>query len=345
MVTKAIVATRPEDVVVLIPTLNEAQHIETVLGALLDDDAFARRTRVIVADGGSTDATRDIVVALERRYANVTLIDNPGRTQSHAMNLLLGPDFADAKVIIRCDAHAAYPQGFIAGLVAALDARPDAASIVIPMDAVANDEFFQTGLALVADSKLGAGGSPHRGGAMSGFVDHGHHAAFRAEVFRELGGYDTSFRANEDAEYDRRLTNEGHRIWLQSDIRIGYYPRTNVQRLWRQYHHYGMGRARTCFKHGVRPATRQMIPLFHAILLILSLALLPFTILGLVWPAFYLGVMAVAAISVAWGKRSWCGLVAFPALITMHTAWGLGFLSAVPLGLRMRAAAQAATPA
>ncbi|OWU73017.1 hypothetical protein ATO3_13980 [Marinibacterium profundimaris] len=339
------VATRPEDVVVLIPTLNEAQHIETVLGALLDDDAFARRTRVIVADGGSTDATRDIVGALQRRYANVSLMHNPGQTQSHAMNLLLGPDFADARVIVRCDAHADYPRGFLSRLVATLDAHPDAASIVISMDAVAKDEFFQTGLALIADSKLGAGGSPHRGGAVSGFVDHGHHAAFRAEVFRTLGGYDTTFRANEDAEYDRRLTNAGHLIWLQSDIRIGYYPRSNVQRLWRQYHHYGMGRARTCFKHGVRPAVRQLIPLCHAVLLIMSLAILPFTSLGLVWPAFYLGVVATAAVSVAWANRCWCGLVAFPALICMHTAWGLGFLSAVPIGLRMRSTEQAATPA
>ena len=39
----------------------------------------------------------------------------------------------------------------------------------------------------------------------SGYVDHGHHAAFRAASFKAIGGYDETFSHNEDAEFDGAL--------------------------------------------------------------------------------------------------------------------------------------------
>ncbi|AJE47795.1 glycosyltransferase family 2 protein [Celeribacter indicus] len=319
--------TPADQVVILIPTLNEAAHIAGVLDQILSEDRLAQGARVIVADGGSTDGTTEIVGDLAAtRYRNLRLIDNPKRTQAHAMNMLLKPDFAGTTVAIRVDAHAQYPRDFVSRLVAELDARPGVASVVIPMDAVPTESCFRRGLAYVADTKLGAGGSPHRGGTASGYVDHGHHAAFRLETFRILGGYDTSFIANEDAEYDRRLGKSGRRIWLESSIRIGYYPRDTIAGLWKQYFRYGVGRARNCLKHGDRPALRQMIPVIHVVLLALSLLALPFTAWGWLWPVLYAGLLSAVAVAMALRHRSLCGLVALPALATMHTAWGLGFL-------------------
>lgn len=335
--------TPAERVVVLIPTLNEAQHIADVLEQLMAQDQMAQLARVVVADGGSTDQTREIVTGLTTRYPNLALIDNPNRTQAHAMNMLLGADYAGYDIAIRCDAHARYPSDFISRLVHEIDRRPDAASIVIPMDAVPADNCFRRGLAFVADSKLGAGGSPHRGGVASGYVDHGHHAAFRLDAFRALGGYDTSFIANEDAEYDRRLGKARRRIWLEADIRIGYFPRDTLRGLWRQYFKYGVGRARNCLKHGDIPAPRQMIPVAHVLLVGLSLLLMPFTLLGWVWPLFYLLLLSGVAIAMARQHKTLCGLVALPALAAIHTSWGLGFLSGV---LRGKSHAPAlATPA
>jgi succinoglycan biosynthesis protein ExoA len=315
------------DVIVLIPTLNEANHIRPVLHALLGNDPLSDRSMIVVADGGSTDTTCDIVQSIAADHPNLRLLHNPGRTQAAAMNILLTPEFEGADIAVRCDAHAIYPPGFVADTVAALSAH-NVASVVVTMDAVAghNAGCFRRGLALVADSRLGAGGSPHRGGAASGYVDHGHHAAFRLNAFRALGGYDSSFVANEDAEYDRRLINAGHRIWLASDIRIGYIPRDTPRGLWRQYYRYGQGRAATCLKHRIRPKLRQMIPVVHVLLMIMSLAILPFTLLGFVWPLAYSLLLLGAAVSLAWQHRTACGLVAAPALAIMHAAWGLGFL-------------------
>ncbi len=322
----------PDRVVVLIPTLNEAAHIEAVLCDLIQDDPVASRCPVIVADGGSEDDTCEIVSKLAERFDNLRLIHNPGKTQAAAMNLLLQPEFDGFDIAIRCDAHAAYPTGYVSGLAHCL-VEKDVASVVVPMDAIADSGgCFQRGLVWVADSKLGAGGSPHRGGTASGYYDHGHHAAFRMSSFRALGGYDVGFRANEDAEYDMRLIRRGDRIWLNADLRIGYFPRRSARRLWKQYWNYGVGRAQTCLKHRVRPGLRQLIPAIHTGLVLLSLLALPVTRVLLLWPLFYGIVILCIGLQVAWKHRSACGMAASLALATMHLAWGMGFLSRLVQG-------------
>ncbi|MBO9398878.1 glycosyltransferase family 2 protein [Shimia sp. R9_2] len=317
----------PARVAVLIPTLNEADQIEAVLSQIMHGDAVASRCTVIVADGGSSDDTCAIVTRLMSKHSNLHLRHNSQRIQAAAFNLLLSPEFDGIDFAIRCDAHAAYPQGYVSDLVHCM-LEKEVDSVVVPMDAVADsNSCFQSGLAWVADTPLGAGGSPHRGGNVSGYCEHGHHAAFRMSTFRKLGGYDVDFRTNEDAEYDKRLSDFGGSIWLNSDVRIKYFPRKTASRLWRQYFRYGEGRARTCLKHSIKPAPRQMIPAVHTAVCAVSLAALPITSLLLLWPAFYALAMLSCGILIALRHRSICGLAASVALATMHFAWGIGFLS------------------
>lgn len=335
--TQSVPVTSASEVVIAIPTLNEEEHIAHVLEQLLANEPYAAACQCVVMDGGSRDKTREIVQALRTRYPNLSLVDNPKRTQAHAMNLLLGPIFEDAKIAIRCDAHAEYPPGFVQDLVRALETKDEASSVVISMDARSAGSSFRRGFALVADTKIGAGGAMHRGGQRSGWVAHGHHAAFRLDKFRELGGYDTSFRANEDAEYDQRLIQTGGRIWLDAEIRIGYFPRDTLRGLWKQYWQYGLGRARNCAKHRTKLALRQMIPLFHVILIAIALFLSPFTLLALLWPLAYLIIICGTALALFFRHKMTCALWAAPALAAMHTAWGLGFIKGwmtEPKGLR-----------
>lgn len=323
----------PDTTVVIVPTLNEAAHIENVLCALIRDDPLASCCKIVVADGGSTDATAQIVTALARHHPNLRLVHNAGRTQAAAMNMLLEAEYDGVEIIVRCDAHAAYPPQFVSGVAACL-VRRNVASVVIPMDAVADTGgCFQRGLVWIADTRLGAGGAAHRGGTASGYCDHGHHAAFRMAEFRRLGGYDTRFVANEDAEYDYRLTQSGGQIWLSAEHRIGYFPRTTLVRLWKQYFAYGTGRAQTCLKHRIRPGLRQLVPAIHTVLLILSLVGLLFSPLFLAWPIIYGAVVLAAGLWTSLRQRSLCGMAATPALAAMHLAWGLGFLGRLRKGL------------
>lgn len=315
----------PGAVLVAVPALNEANAIEACLDSLIGDDPWMRQVQVVVADGGSRDSTRDIVGKLQTRYPNLSLIDNPGRLQSAGINRVVDQAATDAhQILVRCDAHALYPPHYVQDVATALASRPEAASLATPMDAKGQG-CFQRAAAWVVDTPLGSGGSAHRGGQKSHWVDHGHHAGFRLDWYKRIGGYDESFSHNEDAEYDHRLGLAGGRVWLEADIRLDYTMRPSLRALARQYLNYGRGRARNVAKHRMRPRPRQLIPVINFAGLVLAL------LLSLVWPWALiapLGYLAVLALVSALAVRRIgpCGLWAGPALAAMHNAWGLGFL-------------------
>ena len=202
------------------------------------------------------------------------------------------------------------------------------------MDA-AGTSCFQHANAWIVDTPLGSGGSAHRGGKTSGYVDHGHHAGFDLKAFLAFGGYDETFTHNEDAEYDTRLRKSGGRIFLDADIRLTYLPRATVGGLARQYFNYGKGRARTLMKHGERPKLRQLIPPATLVASVAGLAIAPFSLWGLVLPGGYLAALVAASLMVAVKHKSACGLLAGLASATMHMSWSLGLFRQFLKGQRL----------
>ncbi len=312
---------------IIVPTLNEARHIGDLLAALLVE-AEALDASIIVADGGSTDGTPEIVAQWALEAARVRLIHNPRRIQSAAINLVVAQFGDAADYLIRIDAHGAYPADYCRQLVAEAG-ELGAASIVVPMTTV-GIAAFQRAVATAQNSAIGTGGSAHRSGKARGAVDHGHHALMRIDAFRSVGGYDETFRFNEDAELDYRLRQAGHTIWLTDRTAMTYYPRSTPSGLFRQYFGYGGGRARNILKHRVIPRLRQLVPL--AILPVVLLAALSIWHWGFLLPlalwgtgCIALGVHAARKYYPQYGMpMALSPLVGLAAMI-MHLAWSSGF--------------------
>jgi succinoglycan biosynthesis protein ExoA len=231
-----------------------------------------------------------------------------------------------AAVLIRCDAHAVYPPDYCRRLIERLDRDRHTDAVVVPMDST-GDTCWQRAVAWVSNTPLGTGGSAHRAGRRSGFVDHGHHAAFRMDRFRTTGGYDESFTHNEDAEFDCRQRALGARIFLDAGIRVRYRPRGSARGLWRQYFRYGLGRSRTVRRHPGSLRLRQFAVPAHLLMSALALLVSPWWARALAWPAAYAAALAGASLVLAVRHRSGCGLLAGPAAAIMHTAWAIGFLA------------------
>lgn len=308
---------------VIIPTLNERAHIGALLDRLLAEPAGIVG-EIWVADGGSTDGTPDIVTAAARHDPRVRLIDNPDRIQAAGINRAVAradPRFA---AIVRVDAHAGYPAGYV-GTVLRTMAERGADSVVVRLDTIGGT-CLQRAIAAASNSRIGTGGSAHRMGGRSGFVDHGHHAGMTRAMFEQAGGYDPAFEANEDAEFDYRIRRAGGRIWFAADIALRYVPRGTLRGLGRQYFRYGSGRARTFLKHGERLRIRQMLPPVALTGCIAGLLLAPLSPYALLLPLGYAVPVAIGAMIMAIRAGSACVLLAAPALATMHFAWGAGFL-------------------
>ena len=321
------VIVQPERVLAVIPALNEARHIEACIRSLMDGEPILREIALVVADGGSTDDTVGVVERLMGEFPNLRVLKNPKRLQAAAINLAAQDcTTADTQYLVRCDAHSIYPPNFITDIVRSLQ-RTGAASVVVPMDAV-GETCFEKGNAWIVDTPLGSGGSRHRGGKLSGYVDHGHHAGFALHWFNEIGGYDETVTHNEDAEYDVRLGKAGGRVFMDADIRIRYIPRGSVGSLARQYYNYGKGRARNVRKHGTRLKLRQAIPIFALLGSLCGLIAALFFPPALIFPAGYGSILLLASVAMMIAKTSLCGMYSGLASGTMHISWAVGYLKA-----------------
>ena len=311
-------------ILVVVPALNEVSTIESVIDRLCaEPPPPGSELRLVVADGGSSDGTIDLVQRLMQDRPQLSLIHNPERIQSAAVNLAASTMGHGVQILVRCDAHALYPAGYVNSLVQTLD-RTGADAVVVPMDSV-GDTCLQRAIAWTSDTPLGSGGAAHRGGGQSGFIDHGHHAAFRMHSFRRAGGYDATYTHNEDAELDCRQGALGSRIFLDADIRLGYRPRATFRGLWKQYFSYGHGRARTVRRHRGSMRLRQAAVPTHLVLLVLALLVAPVLHTALLWPLFYLAVLAGFSLAMALRQGSLCGLFCGPAAGVMHVSWACGF--------------------
>ncbi|AZL58140.1 glycosyltransferase family 2 protein [Tabrizicola piscis] len=317
-------------VLIVVPVLNEAAHIGAVLGGLAP---FAQRSgaTVVVADGGSTDGTQDIVRQIARTDPTVRLIDNPKRLQGAAVNLAVAMFGTSADWLLRIDAHSAYPPDYVDRLLEEAQ-RTGADSVVVSMTAV-GDGPMQRLIAMAQNSRLGNGGSAHRMRAHGRWVDHGHHALMRIAAFREVGGYDESFSHNEDAELDHRLRAARFRIWLTAETGLDYFPRRTLSGLLLQYFRFGKGRARNLMKHRMGPAPRQVAvaALAPAVLLGVAAPLHPaFALPAVLWLMACLGGGVVLAVA----RREPLAVVAGFLAGAMHLAWSAGFWAqTVPLAI------------
>ncbi len=321
---------RGGDVLIIIPSLNEQAHIESVI-ATLQADVRCADALIVLADGGSRDDTVAIVERIGRTDPRVrALATSRPLGISASINIAVKRFGAGKRWLVRIDAHAKYPPNYASSL---LDKAmtTGAVAVVTPMVSEGST-CFQNAVAASQNSILGTGGSAHRLTRYEGWVEHGHHALISLDAFVAAGGYDETFSHNEDAELDRRITRRGGRIWLARELAIIYYPRDSVRSLTRQYFFYGRGRAMTIERHGGRRRLRQIAPL----------AIPPMLLLALATPVYWaacLPAMTWLAGSLLYGLTLYrpgnlCAAAAGYPAILMHSAWSLGYWKQILVGRR-----------
>lgn len=327
-----------DDVLIVVPCLNEVEHLPRIIASLLSDRS-AEGFLIVIADGGSTDGTCEIARTAAEHDGRIKFLENPERLQSAGINLAARCFGSGRRWLVRLDAHADYPRHYVSRLVQTA-LRTGATSVVVPMLARGRG-WFQLAVATAQNSRIGTGGAQHRRLSCGGWIDHGHHGLMDLAAFLRLGGYDETFAANEDAELDVRLTKSGGKIWLAEDLPLAYHPRRTAAALFRQYLRHGAGRARTILRHRLRPKGRQLLPLTVApavLMLLLALLIGPGNaplplLLFLVAPA-----VSWAAICLTYGAwlgikaRDQSALTAGVAAMIMHFGWSVGFWSRLARG-------------
>ncbi|HEY1275213.1 MAG TPA: glycosyltransferase family 2 protein [Thermoleophilaceae bacterium] len=311
------------DVSVLIPVLNEEQHVREAV-ASMRAQRFDGTVELVFIDGASTDRTRSILEELARSDDRVRVLDNPARRTPNGLNV--GLRASRGEFVARMDAHTLYPPDYLARGVERLR-RGDVAHVSGPQIARGEGTWSRR-VALALDSKLGTGGVGFRhasGGEIE--VDSGFTGVWRRSTLDRYGGWDEGWPQNQDAELAARIRDDGGRLVCVPQMAAEYVPRDSLRLLARQYWRYGMYRAKTSGRHP--DSMRRTHLLAPGVALCAVGALLP----GRPGRAARAGLLVYAlalAGAGAGAARSASGsdAAAVPVVLAvMHLSWGFGFLA------------------
>jgi polysaccharide deacetylase family protein (PEP-CTERM system associated) len=234
---------------VVVPVRNEEAFISRTLDQLLAQQYEPDRFEVLVADGGSTDATPEVVKEYEAAHANVRLLDNPGRLSSAGRNAGVRASRGDLIVVI--DGHCELDNArHLAALVEAFEhSGADCVGRPQPLE-VPGASRVQRAIAAARASPLGHHPDSHVYSDRAGFVPPQSVAvAYRREVFEQVGLFDERFDACEDVEFNHRVARAGLRCYFTPRVGVRYFPRASLGGLFRQMMRYGRGRVRLLRKH------------------------------------------------------------------------------------------------
>ncbi len=318
---------------VLIPVRNEERYIERCLYSLASQDYPRTQLEVLVIDGQSTDATKQVITRFAAESTlDVRLYQNPKRLPAPAMNI--GLEQARGDVIVRVDGHAFVAPDFISRSVEALwQTSADCVGGVIASE---GDTPLGEAIALAMSSRFGVGGAEFRVGG-EGPADTVAFGAYRREVFDRIGGFVEDIDKGEDDEFNYRLLDAGGTIMLIPGIRAGYTVRGDLPGLWRQYFGYGKAKPDVLRRHPLQVRPRQFTPA------IFVLAMAGASILWLLgWKSPLRSLLRMYTLSattaslVLAGQHGWKHLAVLPPIFAcLHAAYGLGFVAGV-LGLAGR---------
>ena len=214
--------------------MNEEAYIENVLHFFVNSLPVEKELYII--DGGSVDQTKAIVKKWQAISNKIFLLENTNKYVSFALNMGINQSCGDP--IIRLDAHTEYSQNYVLKILEVFN-KSGADIVGGPMNPIGKT-LFQKAVSIATMSKFGIGGSKIHDINYNGYADHVYLGSWKRSIFNEIGYFDTRLIRNQDDEFDYRAKSKGKKIYLSSEIRSFYFPRSNIFKLIKQYFQYGL---------------------------------------------------------------------------------------------------------
>jgi cellulose synthase/poly-beta-1,6-N-acetylglucosamine synthase-like glycosyltransferase len=175
-------------------------------------------------------------------------------------------------------------------------------------------------------SKLGVGAAKFHTGGVAGPADTVYLGTFKKSAVLQVGGFNEKYIRAQDWELNHRLRLAGGIIWFDPRLIVTYRPRSTFAKLAKQYFQYGRWRRAVSRSHPGTINFRYLAPPVTLVLNLISLLLGSFLNSLFFIPAIvYLALTIIGGVIV--GKTLAQKLRLPSVFLTMHMAWGLGFLS------------------
>ncbi len=318
------------DVSVIVPCYNEEKTITLLLEALYSQTHRRDEIEVVIADGMSTDATREKIASFQRSHPDLAIrvVDNPKRNIPAGLNRAI--EAARGEFIVRLDAHSVPERDYIARCLTALRSGKGVNVGGVWRIEPGSKGWVGRSIASAAAHPLGVGDARYRVGGAAQVVDTVPFGAFRKTVVEEIGPFNEELLSNEDYEFNVRLRQAGGVIWMDPRIQSQYFARHTFKALAKQYWRYGYWKLKMLLRYPETFRWRQLAGAFVLNWLVLGLLATRFVWARwlFLWEISIYGlVLLVAGLQVAVRERDLPQMVGVPlAIAIMHFAWGSGFL-------------------
>lgn len=304
---------------------NEEQYIGKCLDSILANSFPPDDYEILVVDGRSTDASRDIVEGRARTNQCIRLLDNPQQIVPPALNKAILE--SRGRYIIRADAHSEYPPSYIRTCIQELEATGASSVgggwITLP----GSDSVVAGAIALLTQNKLAVGNASYRTGGRGQYVDTVPFGAFRRELFDQIGLFREDLVRNQDYELNARIRKVGGKIFLSPLLAVKYYNVPTFYRFMRQAYLNGLWVARMWIRYPVSFCWRHAAPFCFAIGLTVLLCLGVFS--GVLFKAaaaafiVYLACTLIVAGQIASRNGARFMFVVPPLMFSYHFVYGI----------------------
>jgi cellulose synthase/poly-beta-1,6-N-acetylglucosamine synthase-like glycosyltransferase len=311
---------------IVIPTYNEQDNIGNCLDSILNQNYDKSLIDIVIVDGQSSDNTISKVKEYQKKFPNISVLENPVRKTPTSLNL--GIKESKGEIIVILGAHASIDPNFIFYNNKYLNEK----NLKVTGGTQINLGFdlIQKAIGWAMENPFGIGSAPYRWSRKEQFVATVVYAAYRRELFDEIGYFEENFSIAEDAELNWRIRKAGHKIFFTPDIKSYYHPRKTVKKFIQQMFRYGILRVHMFKKHKSAVKMTHMVPPAFVLTLILLLTLTLFSILS---PLYLVAVLVLyffvnlLSVSIKATKENYKFIPLISALIfALHFSWGLGFI-------------------
>lgn len=311
---------------IIIPTFNEQDNIGNCLDSIINQNYDNSLVEIIIVDGHSFDNTISKIQEYQRKFSNISLLENPVRKTPTSLNI--GIKKSKCEVIIILGAHASLDPDFIYFNNKYLNEMN--VKVTGGTQLNVGFSFVQKAVALAMENPFGMGSAPYRWSRKEQFVDTVVYAAYKRELFDKIGYFEENFSISEDSEMNWRIRKAGYKIFFSPNIKSYYHPRRTVSKFIQQMFRYGILRVHMFKKHKSAVKITHLIPPSFVVTLILILifslldVLNPIFLFALLLCYFLVNLLSVL-LKISKENLHFIPLVSF-LIFLLHFSWGLGFI-------------------